>query len=244
MQETLPVHVTVVIPTRNEEAAIVDTIRSVPNNGWCERLDFLIVDGNSTDRTVELAEGEGATCLIEPRPGYGRAYKTGFAVAPGEIIVTMDADCTYPGEEVPDLVKRLIEEDLLWISCDRLRKSEEGSMSGMHGFGNWVLSTVARLLYWYGIHDSQSGMWVFRKSIFNDERVRPKHDGMPLSQEFKIRARRFLGKSRTTEISVPYRERVGEAEINTWRDGLLNLRFLFTHRLGLTREKTPWGPKN
>lgn len=244
MRETLPVHVTVVIPTRNEEAAIVDTIRSVPDNGWCERLDFLVVDGNSTDRTVELAREEGATCLIEPRRGYGRAYKTGFAVAPGEIIVTMDADCTYPGEEVPNLVRRLVEDDLLWISCDRLRKSEDGSMPGMHGFGNWVLSTVARLLYWYGIHDSQSGMWVFRKSIFNDERVRPKHDGMPLSQEFKIRARRFLGKTRTKEISVPYRQRVGEAEINTWRDGLLNLRFLFTHRLGLTREKTPWGPEN
>ena len=116
-------------------------------------------------------------------------------------------------------------------------------MPGIHGFGNWVLSTTASLLYWYGVHDSQSGMWVFRKSIFEDERMRPKHDGMPLSQEFKIRARRFLGKKNTAEVSVPYRPRVGEAEINTWGDGLLNLRFLFTHRLGLTRQVTPWGPE-
>ncbi|MDP7000892.1 MAG: glycosyltransferase, partial [Candidatus Poseidoniaceae archaeon] len=86
MSETLPVHVTVVIPTRNEEAAIVDTIRSIPNDGWCEKLDFLIVDGNSTDRTCELAEQEGATVYNEPRKGYGRAYKTGFAMAPGDII--------------------------------------------------------------------------------------------------------------------------------------------------------------
>ena len=64
---------------------------------------------------------------------------------------------------------------------------------------------------------------------------------MPLSQEFKIRARRYLGKQKTAEVSVPYRPRVGEAEINTWGDGLLNLRFLFTHRLGLTRQVTPWG---
>ena len=213
MVETLPVHVTVVIPTRNEEAAIVDTIRSVPNDGWCDKLDFLIVDGNSTDRTCELAEGEGATVYNESRKGYGRAYKTGFAIAPGEVIVTMDADCTYPGEEVPGLVRKLLEEDLLWITCDRLRRAEAGSMSGMHGFGNWVLSTTATLLYWYGLHDSQTGMWVFRKSIFEDERVRPKHDGMPLSQEFKIRARRYLGREKTVEVSVPYRERVGEAVI-------------------------------
>ena len=72
MADTLPVHVTVVIPTRNEEAAIVDTIRSIPNDGWCEKLDFLIVDGNSSDRTRELAAEEGLVCggtmyfLIDP----------------------------------------------------------------------------------------------------------------------------------------------------------------------------------
>ena len=65
MSTTLPVHVTVVIPTRNEEEAIVDTIRSIPNDGWCEKLDFLVVDGNSTDRTRELAEEEGASVYLE-----------------------------------------------------------------------------------------------------------------------------------------------------------------------------------
>ena len=44
----------------------------------------------------------------------------------------MDADCTYPGEEVPGLVGRLLNEDLDWITCDRLTKAEEGAMSGMH----------------------------------------------------------------------------------------------------------------
>ena len=244
MTDALPVHVTVVIPTRNEEAAIVDTIRSVPNDGWCEKLDFLIIDGNSTDKTRELAEQEGATVYLEPRKGYGRAYRSGFAMAPGEIIVTMDADCTYPGEEVPGLVKKLIEEDLSWITCDRLRRAEKGAMSGLHGFGNWVLSTTARFLYWYGIHDSQSGMWVFRKSILEDSRMRPTNDGMPLSQEFKIRARRYLGKKKAIEISVPYRVRVGDAEINTWGDGRKNLLFLFSMRFGLAKTKTPWGPES
>ena len=74
MSTTLPVHVTVVIPTRNEEEAIVDTIRSIPNDGWCEKLDFLVVDGNSTDRTRELAEEEGASVYLESRKGDGRAY--------------------------------------------------------------------------------------------------------------------------------------------------------------------------
>ena len=243
MTEVLPVHVTVVIPTRNEEAAIVETIRSVRNDGWCEKLDFLIIDGNSSDRTRELAEQEGATVYLEPRKGYGRAYRTGFAMAPGDIIVTMDADCTYPGEEVPGLVRKLVEEDLEFITCDRLRKAEEGSMSGMHGFGNWALSFTARMLFWYGIHDSQSGMWVFRKRIMDNPKMQPTNDGMPLSEEMKINARRCFGKKKAIEISVPYRPRVGDAEINTWSDGRKNLFFLYLKRFGLNRTRTPWGPE-
>ena len=85
----------------NEEAAIVDTIRSVPNDGWCDKLDILIVDGNSTDATRELAEKEGATVHLEKRKGYGRAYKTGFAIAPGEIIVTWMLIAHTQGKKYP-----------------------------------------------------------------------------------------------------------------------------------------------
>ncbi len=74
--------------------------------------------------------------------------------------------------------------------------------------------------------------------------MRPTNDGMPLSQEFKIRARRYLGKKKAIEVSVPYRVRVGEAEINTWGDGRKNLLFLFSMRLGLAKTKTPWGPES
>ena len=244
MSDVLPVSVTVVIPTRNEEEAIVDTIRSVPDDGWCNSLDFLIIDGNSSDRTRELAEKEGAEVYLEARRGYGRAYRTGFAMANGDIIVTMDADCTYPGEEVPGLVRQLLEEDLEFITCDRLKRAEKGSMSGLHGFGNWALSFTSRMLFWNGIHDSQSGMWVFRKRIFEDSKMRPTNDGTPLSEEMKINARKHIGKEKAIEVSVPYRTRVGQAEINTWGDGWKNFKFLFAKRIGVNRQVTPWGPEN
>ncbi len=242
MTDPIP-SVTVVIPTRNEEEAIVDTIRSIPNDGWCEKLDFLVIDGNSTDRTRELAEMEGATVYLEHRRGYGRAYRTGFELATGDVICTLDADCTYPGELIPDLVRRLIEEDLEFITCDRLRKAEKGSMSAKHGFGNWALSFTARMLFWYGIHDSQSGMWIIRARNFENPKMRPTNDGMPLSEEMKINARRCFGRKKAIEVSVPYRPRVGIAEINTWSDGWKNFKFLFAKRLGLNREVTPWGPE-
>ena len=72
--------------------------------------------------------------------------------------------------------------------------------------------------------------------------MRPTNDGMPLSEEIKILARKHLGRKKAIEISVPYRERVGEAEIHTWGDGWKNLRFLYSKRFGLARTKTEWGP--
>ena len=100
MGDILPTTVTVILPTRNEEEAIEPTIDSIPT-GWCKKLEILVVDGNSSDKTRELALKKGARVHLEDRKGYGRAYRTGFDIASHEIIVTMDADCTYPAELVP-----------------------------------------------------------------------------------------------------------------------------------------------
>ena len=154
MAKVLPVSVTIILPTRNEEEAVGPTIDSIPR-GWCDELEIMIVDGNSEDKTREIALEKGARVHIEPRKGYGRAYRSGFDIAKGDIIVTMDADCTYPAEVVPDLVKRLLEDELDFITCDRLTLAEAGSMSGIHGFGNWMLSFNARMLFAYGIKDSK-----------------------------------------------------------------------------------------
>ena len=97
-------------------------------------------------------------------------------------------------------------------------------------------------MLYYKLKDSQSGMWVFHKSIFEDERLRPTNDGMPLSEEIKLITKMHLPKGKFTEISVPYRTRVGEAEIDTWGDGWKNFRFFFSKRLGINRTLTEWGP--
>tara|TARA_B100001123_G_C15211497_1_gene987464 strand:- start:23 stop:778 length:756 start_codon:yes stop_codon:yes gene_type:complete len=241
MTKKLDVNVTVILPTLNEEEGIGDTIDAIPKN-FCKSLEILIIDGNSSDKTREIALKKGARVHIEPRKGYGRAYRTGFAVASGDIITTMDADCTYPAEKIPELVKILLDRDLDFITCDRLTLAEDGAMSGLHGFGNWALSITGRMLFWNGIKDSQSGMWVFRKSNFENPKLRPTNDGMPLSEEIKLISKKHLEKGKFIEMSVPYRTRVGDAEINTWGDGWKNFKFFFAKRFGINRTLTEWGP--
>lgn len=214
--------VTVIIPTINEEAGIGLVIDSIPKTPGL-RMEVLVIDTDSADRTKQIAREKGARVINESRRGYGRAYKTGFENALGGIIVTLDADCTYPAEEIPALVKLLRDEKLDFITGDRLAMMEKGAMSSKHRFGNWVLSTTMNLFFGTGLRDSQSGMWVFRREIL--PRLELTSDGMPLSEEIKIEAVRKG--FRVKEVPIAYRPRKGEVKLRSWSDGTKNLRFLF-----------------
>ena len=66
MADKLPVSVTIILPTRNEEEALGPTVDSIPRD-WCDELEIMIVDGNSTDKTREIALEKGIRVHLEPR---------------------------------------------------------------------------------------------------------------------------------------------------------------------------------
>jgi len=83
------------------------------------------------------------------------------------------------------------------------------------------------LLYFQWVRDSQSGMWVFRRSILKDMHL--ESDGMAFSEEIKIEALKS-SRIRFMEISIMYTSRLGEIKLNPWRDGFYNLFFLVRKR--------------
>lgn len=218
--------VSVIIPTMNEERGIGLVINEIKNALDGKRAyEIIVVDTDSRDLTRDIAAGHGAVVVDEPRRGYGRAYKTGFDKATGEIIATLDADMTYPAAEIPKLADLLEEKSLDFITTNRFAGMERGAMPAKHRFGNWVLSTTARILFRVKIRDSQSGMWVFRKdALANLELV---SDGMSMSEELKIEAFRKL---KAAEVPITYKPRIGEAKLRSWKDGTSNLRYLFKKR--------------
>ena len=218
--------VSVVIPTMNEEASIglvLDEVRTALEG--VRPFEVIVVDTDSKDRTRAIAAEKGAVVVPEPRRGYGRAYKTGFEKATGDIIATLDADMTYPAPDIPKLADMLEAQGLDFITTDRFADMAEGAMSAKHRLGNRVLSVTARLLFRVKIRDSQSGMWVFRRSVL--PRLALDSDGMSMSEEIKIEA---FKKTKAAEVPITYRVRVGEVKLQSWRDGLGNLRFLFKKR--------------
>ena len=215
--------VSVVIPTINEEESIGRVMDEIPRELDAE---VVVVDSNSKDRTVEIAQEKGAKIINEPRLGYGRAYKTGFENVSGDIIVTLDGDLTYPANKIKEFADMLENEKLDFITCDRLTRLDKKAMSLKHRFGNWVLSFTANILFGVKISDSQSGMWIFRKNIL--DKLNLTSDEMAFSEEIKIEA--WKKSFRCREVPIDYRMRKGEAKLMSWKHGIGNLLFLFRKR--------------
>lgn len=100
-------------------------------------------------------------------------------------------------------------------------------MSFLNKLGNLVLSVAMSVLYFRWVRDSQSGMWVFRRSIL--EGLKLTSDGMAFSEEIKIEALKSRH-VRFVEISIQYTSRLGETKLNLWRDGFYNLWFILRKR--------------
>jgi glycosyltransferase involved in cell wall biosynthesis len=215
--------ITVIIPCLNEEQGIERVLNRMP--------DFvdetIVVDNGSTDRTSDVARGLGAKVVREDVRGYGRAYKTGFSQATGDIIITLDGDHSYPPDAISYLLEAFFHLEVDFLNTSRFPVRERAAMSLKHKFGNLILSLAMSVLYLKWVRDSQSGMWVFKRSILRDMSL--VSDGMAFSEEIKIEALKN-SRVRFEEISIQYSSRLGEIKLNPWRDGFANLWFLVQKR--------------
>src|SRR3954452_21161372 len=215
--------ITVIIPCLNEEQGIEKVLRAMP-----EFVDeVIVVDNASTDRTSDVAASLGAKVIREDVRGYGRSYKRGFANAKGDVIITLDGDHSYPVDALSYLLEAFLHLDVDFLNASRFPVRDRRAMSLKHKFGNLVLSVAMSVLYFRWVRDSQSGMWVFRRSILANMNLVA--DGMAFSEEIKIEALKN-SRVRFGEISIQYSSRLGEVKLNPWKDGIYNLYFLLKKR--------------
>lgn len=211
------------IPTINEEKTIglvIDSLNKINN------IEIIVVDTNSTDDTCRIAEEKGAKVIAQPKRGYGLAYKTGLKEVSGDVIVCLDGDGTYPPEVVEPLVKIMEINEVDFISCDRMSLRTSLNYTTLHYVGNSILNATINIFFKVRMNDSQSGMWVFKKTLY--ESMGPLSDGMSFSQDIKIEAVRG---GKFMEVPVKYGVRITKPKLKTWRDGFNNLFYLFIKRV-------------
>jgi glycosyltransferase involved in cell wall biosynthesis len=222
--------ITVIIPALNEEQAIGSVIKEIPINELKKmgyEVEIMVIDNGSKDKTRYIANSHRANVIVQPIKGYGNAYKAGFANATGDIIATGDADLTYPFGDLPKIIKKMEYENLDFITTDRLTNLQPGVMSRTHYYGNLLFQFITKTLFGLPCKDSQSGMWIFKRSIW--PKLNVKSSGMSFSQELKIEA--YSNGFKCAEVPIIYRARVGEVKLSTLKDGLGNMLHLVSKRI-------------
>ncbi len=216
------------MPALNEQAGIAATIGAIPLTHLFQAgysVEILVVDGGSRDATVSLARKAGARVIASPR-GYGTQYQCGFKEARGEFIVTGDSDGTYPFEDALRYIHALEQQKLDFVSVNRFAHMEQGAMPLVNKMGNRLLTLCTNVLFQLSLRDSQSGMWIIRRTVLSQ--LRAPSCGMSFSQELKIEA---FTKVRSAELPGRYKVRLGETKLIKWKDGCTNMLHLFRKRL-------------
>jgi dolichol-phosphate hexosyltransferase len=209
--------VTIVLPAKNEEAAIGRTLHALPiatlrTMGF--DTEVFVLDGQSTDRTAEIGRAWGATVVTDRERGKGSALRNARGLFTGDYIVMLDADGTYAADAIPRVVSRLA-----FGTADVVmgrRVPQAGSMSRIHEAGNSLLSVGATVLYGRACPDLCTGLWGFRADAFRKLPLRAK--GFELEAElFALSSRQGL---RIQQVRTDYLPRHGPTKLSGGPDGL------------------------
>jgi glycosyltransferase involved in cell wall biosynthesis len=155
----------IILPAYNEEETVADDIAVIREAFEQAGIPYeiIVVDDGSTDDTAKIvSEISGVTLISHDRNrGVGAARKTGTRAARSELVVTSDADGTYPNHEMPRLVQMLAEHDMVVGS----RTGDQVASSWFRWPAKFFIRMLASYMTRTRIPDLNSGLRAFRKSV-------------------------------------------------------------------------------
>ncbi len=207
--------VTVVIPTLNEAGNIRETVETIDRELSYPK-EIIIVDGNSTDGTIEIVKDMNCKLIIEPRRGYGVALRIGMKAARGDVVVMVDGDGTYEVRHVNRLLDRMLEKDA--EMCLATRMYDPNKAMGLFNFvGNKIITFCFNMIYKQNLSDTQSGFRAISRSAI--EKVDFHETDMAFATEMLIK---FAKKGfRMVEIPSNYKiRRYGKTKLRPAQSGI------------------------
>jgi dolichol-phosphate mannosyltransferase len=218
----------VLVAALNEEEGIGQTLIELKKT--LDKPALLVVDGNSTDRTVEIARVMGAEVLVQRGRGKGAAIGQAIMHVNGGVkyVVFIDADFTYPSGYLPEMIRILEENPRVGMVCGNRFKDELnlGELHNILYFGNRLLAFAHNFLNGVELKDPLTGLRVVRWEILRD--WKPKSRGFDIEVELNHQVERkgFA----IVEMPVEYRPRLGEKKLRL-RHGLTILKRIVAESL-------------
>ncbi len=197
--------VTIIIPTLNEEAAIGKVIDEILRLGF-PRENILVVDGGSTDRTVEIVKSRNVRVIYQKGKGKAMAVKTALDYVETPYVLLMDGDYTYPAEYICQMVK-ILEEGYDHVIGKR--KWDDQSQNRIFRLGNRLLTSIFNVLFGTSLSDILSGMYASRTRLLMEVNFEMNH----FSVESEIVAHMVNTGKSIAEIPIKYRKRLGDKKL-------------------------------
>ena len=157
--------ISIVIPALDEERTIGKVIAD------CKPFadEIIVVDGHSGDSTRQVAAGTGARVILDDGKGKGAAIRRAIDAVTGDIIVFVDADGSHNPEDIPRLVKPILDNRADHVSASRLI----GGSSELHGgFDEWLRlmgsSFITACINWrfkVRLSESQNGFRAIKTEV-------------------------------------------------------------------------------
>jgi dolichol-phosphate hexosyltransferase len=201
----------VIIAALNEEEGIGLTIFELKKTLKHPRI--LVVDGRSSDRTVEVAKNMGADVVLQDGLGKGDALAKAIEhsdLAVDYVVIT-DADYTYPAEHVPGMIRILERNPDVGMVCGNRFNSNLhlDKMYDVFYFGNRVIAFLHNLLNGVSLVDPLTGLRVVRAEILRNWKVKSKGFDVEVELNHHVEREGFA----IVEVPIKYRERLGEKKL-------------------------------
>jgi glycosyltransferase involved in cell wall biosynthesis len=159
------IKISIIIPVYNEiktVSSVIENIKKIIDNNY----EIIVVDDYSKDGSKKILESvEGIKVISHPiNKGYGASLKGGIKEAKGEHILIIDADGTYPIEDIPKLVHYIPKFDMV-IGA---RVGKNTNIPLLRRPAKWFLKHLASYIASRKIFDLNSGLRIFKKNIVID----------------------------------------------------------------------------
>ncbi|MDE1865491.1 MAG: glycosyltransferase family 2 protein [Candidatus Micrarchaeota archaeon] len=208
-------HVSVVIPTLNEEHNIGSLLRQVSSILRGYNYEIIVVDGHSSDDTVKIARPL-CTRVVYDSLGKGSALTRGIRAARGDVIISMDADLSNRPTELKLLIAGIETGYDICMGSRFLTGGGSEDMPFVRKLGNWCFVKVVNFIYGSRYTDLCYGYRSFAREI--PRRLKLDEKGFGIEAEISIKA----VKKHMKVLEVPSYEKKresGEAKLMTFRDG-------------------------
>lgn len=212
---------TLFIPTLNEIDGMKVIMPKVKKQ-WVDEI--LVLDGGSTDGTIEYAKKKGYRIVMQKSKGITNAYREAIKLAKGDIIVAFSPDGNSLPEAIPTLIKKMNEGYDMVIASRYKGKAKSEDDDPVTAFGNWMFTTMINICFGGKYTDSLVMLRAFKKDIVTKLHIDVPRAGM----EPILSIRCAKEKLKVAEIPASEPKRIGGArKMNPLLNGLDILKLIF-----------------